>query len=194
MTPAAPADFFLDVNLSDEAATGRLAHDFARLLLPGDFVALSGDLGSGKTAFARYLIRHICEDPALEVPSPTFTLIQSYDYPRGILVHADFHRLKGDAELAELGWEEVTDKAITLVEWTENAPASRPADRLDLTFFIDPAFLTDPDAAGVEEITLSYTFFAVPNPRVQGVAASLPGTAGTGGGVPSKQGPGGSIE
>ena len=139
MAPAAAADFTLNLNLGDEAATARLAKDFARLLLPGDFVALSGALGSGKTAFARHLIRLMCNDPALEAPSPAFSLIQSYDYRRGTIVHADFYRLKGDAELAELGWDEATEKAVTLVEWSENAPASRPADRIDLTFAIDPA-------------------------------------------------------
>lgn len=139
MIPADPADFVLDVSLKDEAATARLAADIARLLLPGDLVALSGGLGAGKTAFARFLIRALAGDEALEVPSPTFTLVQSYDYPRGVIVHADFYRLKSDAELVELGWDELTDKAVTVAEWVENAPASLRADRLDLYFFIDVA-------------------------------------------------------
>jgi N-acetylmuramate 1-kinase len=136
MEPAAP-EFVLDVSLADEAATARLAQDVARLVSPGDFVALTGDIGAGKTAFARCLIRVLTGDPAIEAPSPTFTLVQSYDTPRGPLVHADFYRLKGDAELAELGWDEITDKAITLVEWARNAPASLRPDRLDLSFFVD---------------------------------------------------------
>lgn len=139
MSAAAPAEFVLDVSLPDEAATARLAQDIARLLGPDDLVALSGGLGAGKTAFARHLIRALTGDASLEVPSPTFTLAQSYDYPRGVIVHADFYRLKSDSELIELGWDELTDKAVTIAEWVENAPASLRADRLDLAFSMDAA-------------------------------------------------------
>ena len=138
MTPAT-GDFELDVSLDDEAATLRLAQDIARVLAPGDLVTLSGELGTGKTAFARCLIRQLCATPALEVPSPTFTLVQTYDYARGTIVHADFYRLKGDGELVELGWEELTEKAVTLVEWAQNATACLRADRLDITFYSDAA-------------------------------------------------------
>ena len=139
MTSAAPADFTLDVGLDNEVATQRLARDLSRLLAPGDLVALAGGLGAGKTAFARHLIRQLTGHDALEVPSPAFTLVQSYDFPRGEIVHADFYRLKGDAELAELGWEELSDQALTIVEWAQNAPASLRADRLDLAFYLDAA-------------------------------------------------------
>src|SRR5207247_7135064 len=76
------------VALANETATAHLMADLALLVGPGDVITLSGDLGAGKTAAARAMIRYLADDPALEVPSPTFTLAQSYDLPFPI-VHAD---------------------------------------------------------------------------------------------------------
>src|SRR5471030_2545552 len=95
--------------------------DIAAALAPGDLVTLSGDLGAGKTAFARALIRHLAGDETVEVPSPTFTLMQSYELPRFNLVHADLYRLAGPGELAELGFEEAGEDAVTLLEWPDRA-------------------------------------------------------------------------
>src|SRR5216683_2220203 len=91
--------------LANEEATRRFAADVANMLEPGDFVALSGDLGAGKTTFVRALIAHLAGDTAIEVPSPTFTLVQHYDLPPFTLVHADLYRLSSASELAELGLE-----------------------------------------------------------------------------------------
>ena len=114
------------VELRDENATASLAADVASLLQPGDLVTLSGELGSGKTTFARALIRALTGDPDLEVPSPTFTLLQVYesavkDGAQFPIVHADLFRIKDPSELAELGWEEAADGALVLVEWPERA-------------------------------------------------------------------------
>ena len=79
--------------LLDEQATLRLMIDIANALTPGDMVTLSGDLGAGKTTFARALIRYLANDESIEVPSPTFTLMQSYALPAFPLVHADLYRL-----------------------------------------------------------------------------------------------------
>ncbi|MDR6954024.1 tRNA threonylcarbamoyl adenosine modification protein YjeE [Ancylobacter sp. 3268] len=111
------------VVLPDEHATARLAMDLAFALAPGDLVALDGDLGAGKSTLARALIRALADDPALEVPSPTFNLVQTYDLPRHRVVHADFYRLGDPSELEEIGWDELADGAVALVEWPERVPA-----------------------------------------------------------------------
>jgi len=124
--------------LPSEQATSRLAADVADVLAPGDLVTLSGDLGAGKTAFARALIRHLAGDERLEVPSPTFTLIQSYALPRLPLVHADLYRVSEARELVELGFEEAIEGAATLLEWPDRAAGMLPADRLDIAFHLVP--------------------------------------------------------
>ena len=113
--------------------------DIACALEPGDLVTLSGDLGAGKTTFARALIRHLAGDDTIEVPSPTFTLMQSYELPRFTLVHADLYRLSGAAELAELGFDDLPEGAVMLLEWPDRAAGLLPPDRLDITFTLAPA-------------------------------------------------------
>ncbi len=137
------SDAVWHVDLPDEGATLSLAADIATLLRPGDLVTLSGELGCGKTTFARGLIRSLTGDPELEVPSPTFTLLQVYDsvikdgakFP---IVHADLFRIKSPSELAELGWDEAADGALVIVEWPERAGGGLSGDRLDIAFHVDP--------------------------------------------------------
>jgi tRNA threonylcarbamoyl adenosine modification protein YjeE len=138
MFPTAAGGASFNVTLPDEPATARFAVDIAAALEPGDLVTLSGDLGAGKTAFARTLIRHLAADETIEVPSPTFTLIQSYELPRFPLVHADFYRLSGAAELAELGFDDLPERTVVLLEWPDRAAGFLPADRLDITFTLAP--------------------------------------------------------
>ncbi len=138
MFPTSAGGYSFTVALADEKATQRLAVDIAAALAPGDLITLSGDLGAGKTAFARALIRHLAGNDALEVPSPSFTLMQSYDLPRFAVLHADLYRLSGPAELAELGFEEVTPGVVTLLEWPDRAACFLPADRLDVAFTLSP--------------------------------------------------------
>jgi tRNA threonylcarbamoyl adenosine modification protein YjeE len=85
----------LTLAIENEAATQQLVVDIGNALEPGNMVTLSGDLGAGKTTFARGLIRHLAGNPTIPVPSPTFTLVQSYDLPRFPLLHADLYRLSG---------------------------------------------------------------------------------------------------
>jgi tRNA threonylcarbamoyl adenosine modification protein YjeE len=131
--PVTPGPDRHEFSLADLAATDRLAGDIAALLKPGDIVALSGDLGAGKTAFARMLLRHLSGDPGLEVPSPTFTLMQGYETPRGAVVHADFYRITHPDELVGLGFAEEIEGRIALVEWPERGAGHiPPAARLDI--------------------------------------------------------------
>jgi tRNA threonylcarbamoyl adenosine modification protein YjeE len=129
--------------LPDEQATVRLMIDLAAALEPGDLVTLSGDLGAGKTTLARALIRYLAGDPAVEVPSPTFTLLQSYELPRFPLVHADLYRISGPAELAELGFDDLPPNAVMLLEWPDRAPGLLPPDRLDVALTLAPEIGAD---------------------------------------------------
>lgn len=122
-----------EVLLDDERATRDMARFIADELKPGDVVTLSGGLGAGKTTLARAVVRALAGDPDLEVPSPTFTLMQVYEAPKAPVVHADFYRLGSSDELVELGWEEATDGAITLVEWPDRAAGALSPSRLDIT-------------------------------------------------------------
>ncbi len=123
----------------DEATTLEIAAAQAGWLEPGDFVGLTGDLGAGKTTFARGLIRALTGARDLEAPSPTFTLMQVYDAPRGPVVHADFYRLRGPRELDNIGWDEAIGDAIAVVEWPERVAEALPADRLEVEIRFDPS-------------------------------------------------------
>src|SRR5579863_1454347 len=131
------------VQLPNEQATVRFAADIACALEPGDLVTLSGDLGAGKTTFARALIRYLAGDDTVEVPSPTFTFVQTYELPRFTLVHADLYRLSATAELAELGFDDLPDGAAVLMEWPDRAAGFLPPDRLDIAFTLAPALGPD---------------------------------------------------
>ncbi len=122
----------LTLDLPDLSATHALAARLAALLRAGDAVLLEGPLGAGKSEFARAVLRAAAGDPALEVPSPTFTLVQSYDLPAGQAHHFDLYRLDGPAGLDELGWDEARE-GIVLVEWPERLGALAPDDALRVT-------------------------------------------------------------
>jgi tRNA threonylcarbamoyl adenosine modification protein YjeE len=153
------------VVVPNEEALHRLVTDIAIALEPGDMVTLSGDLGAGKTTFARALIRHLAGDPTIEVPSPSFTLIQTYDLPRFPVVHADLYRLSGAAELAELGFEDLPAAAVTLLEWPDRAAGSLPPDRLDIAITLAPEL-------GLEHRNLVITGYGAFGPRAERMAAA----------------------
>ncbi len=121
----------MGIMLSSEAAMASLATALAAVLRPGDTIALSGDLGAGKSTFARALIRALGWGG--EVPSPTFTLVQSYDPPdvRVPVWHVDLYRLAGPDDADALGLFE-TDAAL-VIEWPERLGGRLPADALHLT-------------------------------------------------------------
>jgi tRNA threonylcarbamoyl adenosine modification protein YjeE len=138
MFPLTSGGFSFSVALADEQATRQLVADIAGLIEPGDLITLSGDLGAGKSTFARAFIRHVAGDESIEVPSPTFTLMQAYELPRFSLVHADLYRLSGPAELAELGFEDIAERTVVLLEWPDRAAGFLPPDRLDVALTLSP--------------------------------------------------------
>ena len=114
-----------------EADTINLAERLAPLLGVGDVVALHGGLGAGKTTFARGLISALLGAPT-EVPSPTYTLVQTYAAPQAMIWHFDLYRLEAADEIIELGWDDAA-AGLVLVEWPERAGHHLPGIRLDVT-------------------------------------------------------------
>jgi tRNA threonylcarbamoyladenosine biosynthesis protein TsaE len=123
--------------LPDEAATERLGAALAKRLRPRDVVALQGGLGVGKTTLARAILRAASGDPALIVPSPTFTLVEIYDTPVGVFWHFDLYRLEEPEQVFELGWEEARADGTALVEWAERLGALLPRERLTVTLAME---------------------------------------------------------
>lgn len=150
MTAMAEAQPHFALTLQNEAATAQLMADLGLLLGKGDVVALTGDLGAGKTSAARALIRSLAGDETLEVPSPSFTLVQPYELPGLTLLHADFYRVSEEDEIAELGLSPLPPDALILIEWPERAPHLLPDDRIDIAF-AHPSHL----GAGQREVTVT---------------------------------------
>jgi N-acetylmuramate 1-kinase len=158
-----PGGASFTVTLANIEATRRFMIDIAAALEPGDLVTLSGDLGAGKTTFVRALIRYLAGDDTIDVPSPTFTLIQTYGLPRFLLVHADLYRLSGAAELAELGFDDLPEGAVVLLEWPDRAAGLLPPDRLDIAFTLAPEL-------GPEGRNARFTGYGTFMPRAERVA------------------------
>ncbi|MBX2806110.1 MAG: tRNA (adenosine(37)-N6)-threonylcarbamoyltransferase complex ATPase subunit type 1 TsaE [Hyphomicrobiales bacterium] len=111
-----------------------LARQLAPRLKTGDFLSLSGDLGAGKSTFARFLIRALAGREDEEVPSPTFSLVQPYDTPRFSVHHFDFYRISDPREADELGVQDALESGVVLAEWPERLDGELPKDRLDIRF------------------------------------------------------------
>ena len=136
--PATP----LDIRLPDLAATEAFGRALARRLRRGDVVALYGDLGAGKTALARAVIRALPGPVGAateEVPSPTFTLVQIYERRPAPVWHFDLYRLESAAEVEELGFSEALAEGIVLVEWPQRLGSLLPAEALSVTLTFDAA-------------------------------------------------------
>ncbi len=144
MAAPQPRPEMLGFELPDEAATARRAHGLAARAREGDVVALFGELGSGKTAFARAFINALPAPGGTappreptgpeEVPSPTFTLLQTYSRGPAPVWHFDLYRLTRPDEVYELGFEEALGEGIVLIEWPERLGPLLPAERLELRF------------------------------------------------------------
>ena len=128
--------------LADERATHALAREVALLARAGDLIALTGELGSGKTSFARAFIRALADAPGLEVPSPTFTLVQTYAEALVPVTHCDLYRLSDAAETVELGIDEALEDGIVLVEWPERGGVLPGDNRLDVALALETIGVT----------------------------------------------------
>lgn len=124
----------MSADLTFEAAcladTEAFAEAWARVLKTGDAIGLRGELGAGKTAFARALILALGHDQ--EVPSPTFTLVQVYELPDHLVWHVDLYRIEDERELVELDLDTAFEEALTLIEWPERLGGAMPEDYIDI--------------------------------------------------------------
>ncbi len=155
-------------------------------LTPGDLVTLSGDLGAGKTTLVRALIRAGLGDAHAEVPSPTFTLLQSYEgLPFGSLAHLDLYRLEHPDELQELGIEEALDTGMAIVEWPQKAQGQLPTPSLEITIGIRSGDKRDFEIRGSDsamhrmERSLQIREFLDTNSHADSLRTPLTGDAST---------------
>ncbi|WP_417677960.1 tRNA (adenosine(37)-N6)-threonylcarbamoyltransferase complex ATPase subunit type 1 TsaE [Pseudodonghicola sp.] len=140
----------VSLRLPDPAATASLATRLGALLRPGDCLLLEGSIGAGKTHFARALIQSLLEVPE-DVPSPTFTLVQTYDTTAGEIWHADLYRLTDPGEVEELGLTQAMEEAICLIEWPDRLGDLAPTASLWLSF------ATDSDSENARTLTLDWS-------------------------------------
>lgn len=138
--PTPARSILAKITLTSPEATARLAAHLSEQLEPGDILCLDGDLGAGKTHFARSLIQHLqaADGRAEDVPSPTFTLVQTYEARGREIWHADLYRLSDPQEVDELGLTEAFDTAICLVEWPDRLGDEMPARALWLSLRMVP--------------------------------------------------------
>lgn len=122
--------------LPDDAATDALGARIAACLMPGDTLLLTGPIGAGKSHLSRAIIRARLGRME-DVPSPTFTLVQTYDEPAGDIWHADLYRLSHPDEVLELGLYDAFDTAICLVEWPDRLGTRAPTDAIDLRLSVE---------------------------------------------------------
>jgi tRNA threonylcarbamoyladenosine biosynthesis protein TsaE len=126
------------IELRDQAATQELAGAFGPQLKRGDTLALTGDLGAGKTTFTSDLLKAL--GSAAQVSSPTFDLVHAYSGGRLPVWHADLYRIENEADLLAIGWDDIVAEAeqgLLIVEWADKFPGFLPADAIWLKFSID---------------------------------------------------------
>ncbi len=121
------------VNVHSLDETEALAAEIADGIDAPRIILLEGTLGMGKSSFARAFIRHLCDAPDMEVPSPTFTLVQSYDCAKGEIWHFDLYRLEDPEEIWELGWEDALADHICLIEWPDRLGPYTPRNAMRIT-------------------------------------------------------------
>ena len=125
----------LNFDLANEEATKALATRIARATRTGDVIVLCGDLGTGKSTFARAFIR-TRSNSFEEVPSPTFTMLQTYEASDTIIYHFDLYRIEREEDMFELGVDEAFADGISLIEWGGRLGPLLPTDRLEIHLFV----------------------------------------------------------
>jgi tRNA threonylcarbamoyladenosine biosynthesis protein TsaE len=155
----------VSLHVASEADTVQIAESVAALARRGDVIALSGDLGAGKTAFARGFIRALAGREQ-DVPSPTFTLLQVYETGATPIYHFDLYRIEAPSEVWELGFDEAPAEGIVLIEWPERLGPLLPADRLEIT-------ISMPAGGGETERRIVIAGGASWGARLERAAASL---------------------
>lgn len=122
------------LDLTSPDATAKLAAAFATIAAPGVCTLLNGPVGAGKSFFARTAIQALMAQsgPIEDVPSPTFTIVQTYDLPKLEIWHADLYRLTSPDELLELGLEQALDEAMCLIEWPDRLGDLAPRNAITL--------------------------------------------------------------
>ncbi|MGD1885668.1 MAG: tRNA (adenosine(37)-N6)-threonylcarbamoyltransferase complex ATPase subunit type 1 TsaE [Cohaesibacteraceae bacterium] len=173
------------MRLEGEEATARLAEDIAMVAAPGWTIRLDGDLGAGKTSFARAFISALADSPDLEVPSPTYTIVQRYDEADPAVLHADLYRLADPSEMTELGLDDPDDPAIRLIEWPSQAGEGAFPGALTLSLTMDgetarAASLSGPDplmdrlrrSFAIREFLTKSTHATTERRRLQGDAST----------------------
>lgn len=123
----------LIVNLHTEKATNQFGKIISKLIKVGDIIFLSGEMGSGKTFLARSIITSLLKEE-IEIPSPTFTIIQEYECKEFTIAHADLYRIKNKNELEALGIDEILEKGSILIEWPEKLKNTYENDTLEIKF------------------------------------------------------------
>ncbi|MCK5284974.1 MAG: tRNA (adenosine(37)-N6)-threonylcarbamoyltransferase complex ATPase subunit type 1 TsaE [Alphaproteobacteria bacterium] len=118
---------------SNENETVQIAQDLAQKIKQNDIILLHGNLGMGKSVFARAIIKKLTNNADLEVPSPTFTLLQTYEISCGQIYHFDLYRLKCPDEIYELGWEEALNNSIVIIEWPERLGTLKPKSYINVS-------------------------------------------------------------
>lgn len=126
-------DYKIEINLATEEETKKIGKQLAHLARKGDVFALYGTLGMGKSVLARAFVQELCGQG--EVPSPTFTLLQTYEAPEFEIYHFDLYRLKSAEEIFEIGVEEALYSGVSLIEWPDKMAGYLPRDifRLEIT-------------------------------------------------------------
>ncbi len=123
------------IKVKDEASMAKIGERLASVIKSGDVILLEGPLGAGKTTLARGLIQKFCG--AHDVPSPTYTLVETYENAECPLWHFDLYRLEKPEDVWELGLEDALDQAVALIEWPDRIEGLLPADALRLTISIE---------------------------------------------------------